>query len=39
LTQWAAIKKQSITLDDGVFVFSKLVDTLKAITLDYSSYE
>ena len=39
LTKWAAIKKQSITLDDGVFVFSKLVDTLKAITLDYSSYE
>lgn len=39
LTKWANVKKQSITLDDSAFVFSKLVDTLKAITLDYSSYE
>ena len=39
LTRWASIKKQSITLDDSAFVFSKLVDTLKSITLDYSSYE
>lgn len=39
VTQWANIKKQSITLNDDDFVLSKMVDILKAITLDYSSYE
>ena len=39
VTQWAKIKKQSITLNDDDFILSKMVDILKAITLDYSSYE
>lgn len=39
VTQWSLIKKESITLDDQDFVLARLVDTLKAITLDYSSYE
>jgi hypothetical protein len=39
LTKWASIKKQSITLDDKDFIFGKLVDILKSITLNYSSYE
>lgn len=39
VTKWAKIKKASISVSDQDFVLSKLVDTLKAITLDYSSYE
>jgi hypothetical protein len=39
VTKWAAVKKSEIELDDKEFVFSKLVEILKSITLDYSSYE
>ena len=39
VTKWAAVKKAEIELDDKEFVFSKLVEILKSITLDYSSYE
>ena len=39
VTKWANIKKASISVNDDQFVMSKLVDILKAITLDYSSYE
>lgn len=39
LIRWAAVKKQEISISDDEFVFSKLVEILKSITLDYSSYE
>lgn len=39
VTQWASLKKESINISDADFVMSKLVDILKSITLDYSSYE
>ena len=39
VTQWAIVKKDSITLSDNDFVMSKMVEVLKSITLDYSSYE
>ena len=39
VTRWAALKKESINISDADFVMSKLVDILKSITLDYSSYE
>ena len=39
VTRWANIKKASITLNDDDFILSKMVDILKAITLDYASYE
>lgn len=39
VTRWASIKKDEITITDNDFVFSKLVEILKSITLDYSSYE
>jgi hypothetical protein len=39
VTRWAAIKKQSINISDDDFVMTKMVDILKSITLDYSSYE
>ena len=39
VTQWANVKKDSITLSDNDFVMSKMVEVLKSITLDYSSYE
>lgn len=39
VTKWASVKKASITLDDDDFILSKMVDILKAITLDYASYE
>ena len=39
VTQWSIIKKESITLSDQEFVMSKMVEILKSITLDYSSYE
>lgn len=39
VTQWSIIKKDSITLSDEEFVMSKMVEVLKSITLDYSSYE
>lgn len=37
--RWAAIKHEEITVTDDEFVFSKLIEILKSITLDYSSYE
>lgn len=39
VTRWASIKKASITLSDSDFIMSKMIDVLKSITLDYSSYE
>ena len=39
VSQWSIIKKESITLSDQEFVMSKMVEILKSITLDYSSYE
>lgn len=39
VTRWASIKKQEITLSDEDFVLSKMIEILKSITLDYSSYE
>ena len=39
VTRWAEIKHQEISVSDEEFVFSKLVEILKSITLDYSSYE
>lgn len=39
VTRWASIKKNEIEISDTEFVFSKLVEILKSITLDYSSYE
>jgi hypothetical protein len=39
VTQWAAIKKAEITLSDEEFVLTKMIEILKSITLDYSSYE
>lgn len=39
LIRWANYKKESITQTNEEFVNSKLVDILKSITLDYSSYE
>ena len=39
VTRWATIKKHSIQISDTDFVFAKLVEILKSITLDYSSYE
>ena len=39
VNRWANIKKDEIEISDTEFVFSKLVEILKSITLDYSSYE
>ena len=39
VTSWANIKKDTIVLSDEEFVCSKLIEILKSITLDYSSYE
>ena len=39
VTRWAALKNQEISVSDEDFIFSKLVEILKSITLDYSSYE
>lgn len=39
VTRWAQIKHEEINITDEEFVFSKLVEILKSITLDYSSYE
>ena len=39
VTQWAAVKKEEITLSDEEFVLTKMIEILKSITLDYSSYE
>ena len=37
--KWANIKKEHITISDDDFVIGKMVEILKSITLDYSSYE
>ena len=39
VTKWAEIKNSEITVSDEDFIFSKMVEILKSITLDYSSYE
>ena len=39
LVKWANIKKRNDYLDDKEFVKEALTDTLKTITLSYSSYE
>lgn len=39
VTRWAQTKQSEITVTDDEFVFAKLVDILKSVTLDYSSYE
>lgn len=39
VTQWANVKNEEITLSDEEFVLTKLIEILKSITLDYSSYE
>ena len=39
LIKWANIKKRNDFLDDREFVKEALIDTLKTITLSYSSYE
>lgn len=39
VTRWANIKKSSIQISDDDFVMARMVDILKSITLDYSSYE
>ena len=39
LTTWANIKKRNDFLDDKEYVKTALTDTLKTITLSYSSYE
>lgn len=39
VTRWADSKKSSISISDKDFIMSKMIDILKSITLDYSSYE
>lgn len=39
VTQWSIVKKDSITETTEDFVTTRLIDVLKSITLDYSSYE
>ena len=39
VTRWANVKNEEITLSDEEFVLTKLIEILKSITLDYSSYE
>ena len=39
VTKWAQVKQEEISINDQDFVFAKLVEILKSITLDYSSYE
>ena len=39
LTLWSNKKKDNITKTDKEFVMEKMIDILKSITLDYSSYE
>ena len=38
VTKWGEVKKTSITHSDD-FVLEKMIDVLKSITLDYSTYE
>lgn len=37
--QWSIVKKDSINISTEDFVITRLIDVLKSITLDYSSYE
>ena len=39
LTAWAKVKNSETNISDTDFVASKLIEILKSITLDYSSYE
>lgn len=39
VTRWANTKNEEITLSDEDFVMGKMIEILKSITLDYSSYE
>lgn len=39
ITQWANIKKVNIDIDTQSFVKIKMIDILKSITLNYTSYE
>ena len=39
VSRWANLKKSEINITDEEFVASKLIEILKSITLDYSSYE
>lgn len=39
VTRWASLKRNEISISDEDFIYSKLIDILKSITLDYSSYE
>jgi hypothetical protein len=39
VNRWANIKKETINVSDDDFVLGKMVEILKSITLDYSSYE
>lgn len=39
VTRWANIKKSSIDVSIDDYVMSKMVEILKSITLDYSSYQ
>ena len=38
VTQWGDVKKGNIEISDD-FVETKMIDVLKSITLDYSTYE
>lgn len=39
VTKWANVKNEEIILSDEEFVLTKMIEILKSITLDYSSYE
>jgi hypothetical protein len=39
VTRWANTKNEELTLSIDDFVLTKLIEILKSITLDYSSYE
>jgi hypothetical protein len=39
VSTWAKLKGESLQISDKEFVASKMIDILKSITLDYSSYE
>lgn len=39
VTQWSIVKKESLEVSTEDFVTTRLIDVLKSITLDYSSYE
>lgn len=39
VNRWSNVKKETINVSDDDFVMGKMVEILKSITLDYSSYE